>query len=81
MPSLKDLCEHPAAEERYLKDLRNKQEGKAAFMDDLGWLLLVIGLGWLAVESARRWYRRRVASRLADRLLEDVVKGKDMFRR
>ncbi|WP_238590495.1 hypothetical protein [Nitrospira moscoviensis] len=50
-------------------------------MDDLGWLLLVIGLGWLAAESARRWYRRRVASRLADRLLEDVVKGKDMFRR
>ncbi len=50
-------------------------------MDDLGWLLLSIGIGWAVVEVGRRWYRRRIAAKLADRLLEDIVKGKDAFRR
>jgi hypothetical protein len=50
-------------------------------MEDFGWPLLIIAGGLLAVELGRRWYRRRIAARLADRLLEEVVKGKDMFRR
>lgn len=50
-------------------------------MNDLGWLLLSIGIGWIVVECGRRWYRRRVAAKLADHLLEEVVKSKDAFRR
>ena len=50
-------------------------------MDDTGWTLGMVVAGALLVELGRRWYRRRVAVRLADQLLRDVVKGKDAFRR
>lgn len=50
-------------------------------MDDTGWALIMIVAGACVVELGRRWYRRRVAARLADKLLRDVVKGKDAFRR
>ncbi len=50
-------------------------------MEDSGWALLIIVAGVLAIELGRRWYRRRVAGKLADKLLSDVVKGKDAFRR
>jgi hypothetical protein len=50
-------------------------------MGDVGWILLAIVIsGWM-VELVRRWYRRRVAAKLADKMLADVVKGKDAFRR
>ncbi len=50
-------------------------------MDELGWPFLIGAGGMLALGLARRWYRYRTAAKLADRLLEDVVKGKDAFRR
>ena len=50
-------------------------------MDDTGWMLLSIVTGACLIEFGRRWYRRRVAARLADKLLRDVLKGKDAFRR
>lgn len=44
----------------------------------LGVILLISGalfpVGW-------RWYRRRRAAKAADRLLADVLRGKDAFRR
>ncbi len=40
-----------------------------------------VGLGGLVFLIGRLWYRRRVAAKLADDLLRDVVKGKDAFRR
>ncbi len=43
-------------------------------------VLAVLGSGVLFVVG-RLWYRRRVAAKLADDLLRDVVKGKDAFRR
>ena len=50
-------------------------------MDDTIWMIL-IGIGgvvlWLVIHQ---WYRRRKAGKLADKMLEDVVKGKDDFRR
>ncbi|MEE8492690.1 MAG: hypothetical protein V3S25_01485 [Nitrospirales bacterium] len=45
------------------------------------WIAIVIGLGGLVFLIGRQWYRRRLAARLADQLLRDVVKGKDAFRR
>lgn len=49
-------------------------------MDDLEKFLLILG-GLVLGVMARRWYRRRVAAKLADQLLADVVKSKDSFRR
>jgi len=50
-------------------------------MDDISWpLLILIGVVLIA-EAGRRWYRRRIAAKLADQLLDDVIKGKDAFRR
>lgn len=50
-------------------------------MDDTVWMIL-IGLGgvvlWLVIHQR---YRRWKAAKLADKLLDDVVKGKDAFRR
>ncbi len=43
-------------------------------------VLAVLGGGVLYV-FGRQWYRRRMAAKLADDLLRDVVKGKDAFRR
>ena len=45
------------------------------------WLVLGVGLGGVLFLLGRLWYRRRVAAKLADDLLRDVVKGKDAFRR
>lgn len=50
-------------------------------MGDAGWLVVVVMSGGLLVPLARRWYRRRVAAKAADRLLAEVLKGKDAFRR
>lgn len=50
-------------------------------MDETGWALLVIAAALLVAEAGRRWYRRWMAAKLADKLLSDVVKGKDAFRR
>jgi len=50
-------------------------------MDDTIWMIL-IGIGglvlWLVIHQR---YRRWKVSKLADKMLEDVVKGKDAFRR
>lgn len=50
-------------------------------MDDTIWMIL-IGIGglvlWLVIHQR---YRRWKAGKLADQMLEDVVKGKDAFRR
>ena len=50
-------------------------------MGDVAWVLLIVVVGAVMVEFGRRWYRWRVAAKLADKLLADVVKGKDAFRR
>jgi hypothetical protein len=49
-------------------------------MDDLGWLLWFLA-GAVVAMLGRQWYRRRIAAKLADRLLDEVVKSKDSFRR
>jgi hypothetical protein len=49
-------------------------------MEDLGWALLLTA-GAVAALLGRLWYRRRVAAKLADELLHEVLKGKDSFRR
>ena len=50
-------------------------------MDDTDWMVL-IGIGgvvlWLV---AHQRYRRWKAGKLADKMLDDVIKGKDAFRR
>lgn len=50
-------------------------------MDDTVWMI-VIGIGgvvlWLLMFQR---YRRWKAGKLADQLLQDVIKGKDAFRR
>lgn len=50
-------------------------------MEDTGWPLLIVAAAVLVIGLGRRWYRRRVAAKLADKMLADVVKGKDAFRR
>jgi hypothetical protein len=50
-------------------------------MGDTGWTLLIVAVGVFVIELLRRWYRRRVAARLADQMLSDVLKAKDAFRR
>ena len=44
-------------------------------------LPVLAGLGFVLVLAIRVWLRRRRAARLADQLLNDVVKAKDAFRR
>ncbi len=44
-------------------------------------LPVLAGLGFVLVLAIRSWLRRRRAARLADQLLNDVVKAKDAFRR
>jgi len=50
-------------------------------MDD-SIVMILVGVGgvvcWMVIHH---WYRRRRAGQLADKLLADVVKGKDAFRR
>ena len=50
-------------------------------MDDSGWALVIVAVGVLVIELGRRWYRRRVAGKLADQLLSDAIKRKDAARR
>lgn len=55
--------------------------GYCVSMDDTVWMIL-IGIGgvvlWLLIHQR---YRRWKAGKLADKLLSEVVKGKDAFRR
>jgi len=44
-------------------------------------LPVLAGLGFMLALAIRYWIRRRRAARLADQLLNDVVKAKDAFRR
>jgi len=53
----------------------------AAAMDDEYVLPTLAGALFLLALAIRRWIRRRRAARLADQLLDEVVKGKDAFRR
>jgi hypothetical protein len=50
-------------------------------MGDIEWLAFIFILGILLFPLGRRWYRRRSIAKSADKLLADVVKGKDAFRR
>jgi hypothetical protein len=54
---------------------------ESSWIDDSGWVLMIVAVVTLVVELGRRWYRRRIAAKLADTLLSDVLKGKDAFRR
>ncbi len=50
-------------------------------MDDMGLTILILIGGvalWLVIYQR---YRRWKAGKLADEILEDVIKGKDAFRR
>lgn len=49
-------------------------------MDNTVLVVLAFGAGCLVLLARHLWRRRR-AARLADQLLDDVVKGKDAFRR
>ncbi len=50
-------------------------------MEESGLALVAAVAAMVVVGLGRRWYRRRVAARLADQMLSDVIKGKDAFRR
>lgn len=50
-------------------------------MGDTVWMILIVIGGlvlWLVIHQR---YRRWKAGKLADKMLEDVVRGKDAFRR
>jgi hypothetical protein len=50
-------------------------------MDDTGWMILIAIGGvvlWLVIHQR---YRRWKTGKLADKMLEDVMKGKEAFRR
>jgi|CXWL01.1.fsa_nt_gi uncharacterized membrane protein len=49
-------------------------------MSDVEWLAVIMS-GSLLIAFGWRWYRRRRAAKSADKLLADVLKGKDAFRR
>jgi hypothetical protein len=49
-------------------------------MDNAVLVALAFGVGCLLLVARHLWRRRR-AAKLADQLLNDVVKGKDAFRR
>ena len=42
---------------------------------------MILVFGGLLITLGRRWYRQRCAAKSADKLLADVLKGKDAFRR
>ncbi len=50
-------------------------------MDDSAWALGFAAVGAVVFGLVRFWYRRRVAAKLADQMLSEVVRGKDAFRR
>ena len=50
-------------------------------MDNTSWMILV-GIGGVVLAlMAHHRYRRWKAGKLADKMLRDVIKGKDAFRR
>jgi hypothetical protein len=49
-------------------------------MSDVEWLAVIMS-GSLLIALGWRWYRQRRAAKSADKLLADVLKGKDAFRR
>lgn len=50
-------------------------------MEESGLALVAAAAAMVVIGLVRRWYRRRVAAKLADQMLSDVIKGKDAFRR
>jgi hypothetical protein len=50
-------------------------------MNDEYILPALAGTAFLLALGIRYWFRRRRAAKLADQLLDEVVKGKDAFRR
>jgi hypothetical protein len=50
-------------------------------MEESGLALIAAAVAMVVIGLARRWYRRRVAAKLADQMLSEVIKGKDAFRR
>jgi len=49
-------------------------------MSDVEWLAMMLGFCCL-IAVGWRWYRKRRAAKAADKLLVEVLKGKDAFRR
>jgi len=50
-------------------------------MDDTGWIILILVGGavlWMVIHHR---HRRWKAGKLADKMLKDVIKSKDAFRR
>ena len=50
-------------------------------MDSLTTGLILALCTILVYTIVQKWWRRRQAAKLADKLLADVIKGKDAFRR
>jgi hypothetical protein len=50
-------------------------------MEESVWALVAAVVAMVVIGLGRRWYRRRMAGKLADKMLSDVIKGKDAFRR
>ncbi len=50
-------------------------------MDSLTTGLILSLCTILVYTVVQKWWRRRQAAKLADKLLADVIKGKDAFRR
>ncbi|WP_454064649.1 hypothetical protein [Candidatus Nitrospira salsa] len=50
-------------------------------MMDLSEILIVAFIVSVIYFLTHRWWRHRQAAKLADKLLQEVVKGKDSFRR
>lgn len=50
-------------------------------MEESVWALIAAAVAMVVIGLVRQWYRRRVAAKLADQMLSDVIKGKDAFRR
>lgn len=55
--------------------------GYCSMMDDTGWLILTVVGGGVIAMMVRLWHRRWRAGKLADQMLEDVIRRKDAFRR
>ncbi|MFO0700155.1 MAG: hypothetical protein U0236_13100 [Nitrospira sp.] len=50
-------------------------------MDDTGWIIVLAVAGVVLLAGICHGYRRWKTGKLADKLLADVIKGKDAFRR
>jgi hypothetical protein len=50
-------------------------------MSDVKWLAVVLIFSGLLIALGRRWSRQRYAAKSADKLLAEVLKSKDAFRR